>query len=154
MAFGDFFKKKEGGEEEKKEDEEPKGPPAAGYRGMWGDNGMMALFWAMITFPLGFVGLLLLSPSFIFILLLSIVLFVTGVVLIEMEQREPEVSYDVIKTIPSYHISPHRLVSSLSPSYQNHTISHTPSILSLTLIKPSHAPSLLRPGIPVLPGEV
>lgn len=90
MAFGDFFKKKEG-EEDKKEDEEPKGPPTAGYRGLWGDNGMMALFWAMITFPLGFVGMILLSPTFVFVVLLSFVLFITGVVLIEMEQREPEV---------------------------------------------------------------
>ena len=91
MAFGDFFKKKEGEEDKKEEDEEPKGPPTAFYRGLWGENGMLALFWALITFPLGFVGMVLLSPTFVFVVLLSFVLFITGVILIEMEQREPQV---------------------------------------------------------------
>jgi len=75
----------EGGEEEEQK------PVTAGYRPLWGQHGLLALFWTLITFPLGVLGLLLLSPMFILVIVLSLGLFVGGVVMIELEQREPRV---------------------------------------------------------------
>ena len=80
----DNEEKKEGGEEEQK-------PITAGYRPLWGQHGLLALFWTLITFPLGFLGLLLLSPMFILVIILSLGLFVGGAVMIELEQRDPRV---------------------------------------------------------------
>ena len=80
--------KKEGNEGE----EEEQKPITAGYRPLWGQHGLLALFWTLITFPLGFLGLLLLSPMFVLVIILSLGLFVGGVVMIELEQREPRVS--------------------------------------------------------------
>jgi len=85
---------KQEGKEEKEgnegEEEEPK-PVTAGYRPLWGQHGLLALFWTLITFPLGFLGLFLLSPMFILVIILSLGLFVGGVVMIELEQRDPRV---------------------------------------------------------------
>lgn len=77
--------------EENQEVEEVK-PITAGYRPLWGRHGMLALFYTLITFPLGFLGLLLLSPMFILVIILSIGMFVGGAVMIELEQRDPRVS--------------------------------------------------------------
>jgi len=84
--------KKEGKEGNEGEDQEeaPK-PITAGYRPLWGQHGLLALFWTLITFPLGFLGLFLLSPMFILVIILSLGLFVGGVVMIELEQRDPRV---------------------------------------------------------------
>lgn len=80
----DNEEKKGGGEEEQK-------PITAGYRPLWGQHGLLAMFWTLITFPLGFLGLLLLSPMFILVIILSLGLFVGGAVMIELEQRDPRV---------------------------------------------------------------
>lgn len=80
-----------GGKEGKEGPEEVK-PITAGYRPLWGQNGLLALFWTLITFPLGILGLFFLSPLFILVIILSIGLFVGGVTMIELEQRDPRVS--------------------------------------------------------------
>lgn len=80
-------------EEDKKPDgevEEEK-PITAGYRPLWGRSGMLSLFYAAILFPLGLIGLFLLSPMFIFLLILCFGLFVAGATMVELEQREPRV---------------------------------------------------------------
>jgi len=80
----------DGGKEGKEGAEEVK-PITAGYRPLWGQNGLLALFWTLITFPLGILGLFFLSPLFILVIILSIGLFVGGVTMIELEQRDPRV---------------------------------------------------------------
>lgn len=74
------------------EREEEEKPVTAGYRPLWGRHGLLALFWTLITFPLGLLGLLLVSPLFSLVLLLSLGLFLGGIVMIELEQRDPRVS--------------------------------------------------------------
>ncbi|KAL5263512.1 hypothetical protein ACHWQZ_G008770 [Mnemiopsis leidyi] len=91
----DNEEKKGGGEEEQK-------PITAGYRPLWGQHGLLAMFWTLITFPLGFLGLLLLSPMFILVIILSLGLFVGGAVMIELEQRDPRIFLDLEARLSKY----------------------------------------------------
>ena len=83
---------KEGNEGGKDGGEEAQKPITAGYRPLWGQHGLLALFWTLVTFPLGLLGFLLLSPMFVLVIVLSLGLFLGGVVMIELEQRDPRVS--------------------------------------------------------------
>jgi hypothetical protein len=77
----------------KVEGEEPEEEKAitAGYRPFWGTHGMWTLFTTLFMFPLGVVGWFLIAPVFFLLMMLCIVMFVGGVVMVELEHRDPKV---------------------------------------------------------------
>lgn len=75
--------------EEVQEEEEK--PITAGYRPFWGRYGMWTLFYTLFLFPLGVVGWFLIAPIFFLLMMLCVGMFIGGVVMVELEHREPKV---------------------------------------------------------------
>lgn len=76
---------------DKDDDEDEDKPVKAGYRPLYGSMGLTTFFYLLFLFPLAILGMMFLSPMFVILLIVCIVLFVVGAVFIEKEHRDPRV---------------------------------------------------------------
>ena len=62
-------------------------------------SGMTTFFYLLFLFPLAILGMMFLSPMFVILLIVCIVLFVAGAIFIEKEQKDPKVQASNLFTV-------------------------------------------------------